>query len=425
MHISIAISLVQKGGPPPVAYDYVVDPATGNDSNDGSPSSPWATLANIDQNLPASGEAVRVQVKQGTYSAANDQIQVDFDQPNITGATMEIDFEAGCIIDGTNYTAGDAIQFAANSGDFTNTFRVRGNGLLIRNVTTPTGNGLGGNNGGTCYYHHIRCTNCVDGISVHGDQRARYYDVQADNCSKAAFAHISTTDTEHYRCSFTGRNGAALSIGAITDSGTSLFEDCQFVPVGSANTANLRGQTARRCQFGTLTDRVNLQNGTYEKCFVNASQDASRTLTLTQCFGYLTFRHRNGGSVTLEDCAIAGPSENQSNFLYANFDPGSGAPITLRRNVFLGSYTFMNGFSSTIAAQLVAAGGEFTDNVLTDSKVVQQSVIDAGWPSSGTLTTDPVSGPHNTLLMADYAADSGAAGFLASEVEERAASAWE
>ena len=408
-------SLLGMGG----AFDYIVDPIHGSDSNEGSPSSPWASLTNIDQNLPASGGTKRKLVKQGVYDGADDQIGVLFDPTNITGATMEIVFEAGSIIDGTNYVSGDGIAFSGSTGDFSNTFCVYGNGLLIRNVLTPTGNGLGGNNGGTCYYHNIRCTNCVDGISVHGDQRARYYDVQADNCTKSAYAHIGTTDTEHYRCQFEGYDGAAAGIGTVISSVPSLFDDCVFIPGGSARSAGIGNGVARRCQFGALTARVELKEGTYEKCFVHASQDANRDITLTQCFGYVSFRHRNGGNVTMEDCVIAGPSENQSHFLYTNFNPGSGSPITLRRNVFLGSYTFMNGFDATRAAQLVSVGGEFTDNVLTDGKVVHPEVVSAGWPISGTLTDDPVSGSHNSLSMADYTADNGTAGFLVGEADER------
>lgn len=417
-------------GPP----DYYINAATGDDGNDGSQAAPWASLSKIEGSILVNGSTVRVLVASGTYSKASDFVSVD--TVGKTTAALEVGFEPGCIIDGTSYPANtNGLQVLGVAGAYTNSMKFFGNGLVVRNVTTTTGNAIGGENGGMCYYYDIVCEDSVDGASFHGDQRGEFHRCDISGMSKAAFAHISTTQTAHYKCTFTGASGATIGIGSIGSTAVSSFEDCAFIPASSGQGMDIRNSTLTRCQVGTTAARVNVtsaQLATLAKCFINIGHDANNFFTMDKCFGKYSVRVRNGGAITATNCVFSGPASGLANVIYSNFNPGSSSKIILSDSIIAGAFTFMN-VDATNAGYLVSAASEFFNNILYPSLIYDADLITAdtgGTVIVGTITDNPLIGPADTLLMADYAfgagspaigaaSDAGDIGFGSSEVEER------
>ena len=432
--LKLETAAVLGGG---VSYDYFIDATTGSDLDDGTTeATAWQSLNKIEGITLADNSSVRVLVKSGTYSKASDSARVSFS--GISNCSLEIVFEAGCVIDGTAYVepTGAALGFDGDAADYTNTFRVRGNGLVIRDVLAIGGNAIGGNNGGTCHYHDIVMTNCLDGMSVHGDQRAKFYDCRAYDCTKFPLAHVGTTVTDHYRCSFEDENGTATAggLGIVEATATATFEDCVFLPGGTSASKNLtnHNSTYTRCQIGTLTTQVVMlgSNFTASKCFLNTFIEGSKTHTLTNCFGKISTRHVAGtADSTVSRCVFSGPATGYTHCLFSNFNPGSAGTTFVWNNNIFETASFMS-VDSTNAAYMVTAGCQFHNNI-TFGSTYDADLVSAGADIDGTITTDPLIGAANTLLMADYAfgdgspaigaaTDAGDIGFGAADVEERA-----
>ncbi|MEL6167103.1 MAG: hypothetical protein AAFR35_00335 [Pseudomonadota bacterium] len=412
--------------------DYWIDATAGDDGNDGmSEASPWASLSMISATLLASGSVVRVRVKAGTYATSGDYVSVQ--NVGVSGATLEIAFEPGCVVDGASY-AGNESAFDPSGDAFT--FRVYGNGATIQNVQTTTGNALGGNGSVICEYWNFVIDNCVDGMTLHDSTIGTFYDVTVRNCTKAGIAHVNSATASHYRCHVTEKVGGGTGNAVIADGGAMHFEDCILIPDANGGTLEIDGSTMQRCQLGTESKAVRLVTttdaSTLTKCFINAYVDGNSLLTIDRCYGRFSVRSRNGGDIIVRNSVFSGPASSQSRSVFSNYDPGSSSPFEINNTIFAGSYTFMS-LDAANAGYLVAAGAAFRNNFLTSGKVYDADLLaaDSGGTSvQGTQTGDPLIGPAASLIMSDYAFGAGSPalgsgtnggdiGFGSAEVEER------
>ncbi len=413
-------------------HDYFIDANTGSDANAGtSEGAAWASLNNVTEALLVSDQTVRILVKSGTYGTASDFIKIN--NMSATNATLELAFEQGSIIDGSAY-AGNESALDPQGNAFT--FRVYGNGTLIRNVTTTTGNALGGTGSVTCHYHNFTVDNCVDGMTLHDNALGYFHDITVANCAKSGVAHVNSSSAFHYRCHVTEKVGGGTGNVVVCDAGAMEFEDCIMVPDANGGTVDLDNASLTRCQVGSLTTAAKIVAtvgaSSFSKCFVNAYVDGNGLANFDRCFGLFTTRCRNGGDIDVTHCSFAGPATSQNRTLFSNYNPGSNSQLVLKDTIFSASYTFSQ-VDTTNAGYLVAAASEFHNNFLTDGKVYDADIVAAdtgGTVIQGTQTGDPLVGSADTVLMADYAFGAGSPaigagsggsdiGFGAGEVEER------
>ncbi|MBL4813130.1 MAG: hypothetical protein JKX69_12435 [Rhodobacteraceae bacterium] len=381
-------------------FDYYVDAGAGSDANDGlSAGAAWASLeSKLTVGILTAATTTRVLIKAGTYT---DQAIAILSSPP-AGAVLELVFEPGCVVNytlGTNKSATDASAGAM--------IRIYGNGLHITGFNAGTGNGIGCSDG-TIEAYDCEISNCVDGISAHGTGMARAYDCVFRDCTKYAFVHVGSSTSEHYRCQFDDSGAtASQGVGALTGTScTALFEDCVFLAQPAKTRISFNASTLTRCQLGTLTQRVELVAAAgsatqVTASFVNANQDANSVLTFDECYGFLTFRQRGPGAITVRNCVIAGPATGLNEFIRVNFDPGVGANFTIEDNIFTGAWNFIY-VDAANAGYMAAAGSTFANNILSDGKAFDADLISAGVSISGTIYADPLVGSADTLLMADY-----------------------
>jgi hypothetical protein len=427
-------------------FNYYVDATNGNDSNSGAtPALAFKTLSKISASLTSAGKSTRVLVRAGAYSTATDYVAV---AQAALGCYMEIVFEPGCTMDGTLANASPGVAtWDAFEFDGTNNYtsRVYGNGLQCANYADSTHatspNGIGNRNNHILWVHDVYCTNCDDGISAHDSATIYAYDCTFGNGYKSAFAHIITSKTYHYRCTFTGRVGATLGIGAVSDdTATGYFEDCVFVPTANDQFLDVRNSILLRCQIGTLTNNVKITTPaasptpSLSKCFVNAWLDGNAGSSLSQCFGKLSIRQRSGGSQTAQNCIITAPASSKTSVIYN--DAALAAQTLAFNNNIVKTATaaaFMS-VDATTAGQMVSAAQKFWNNAMNGSAAYDADLIAAdsgGAVIKSTLTANTNIGAGNTLLMADYAYGTGSPaigagtgggniGFGASDVAVRA-----
>lgn len=416
--------------------EYFVDAVSGSDANDGtSEGSAWASLNNIDNSILVASSTVTVNVLAGTYDKSTDYIRIDNNATN--GCRLEVDFATGCIIDGGNYSTENAIDVGHDDID-ANFF---GNGCIVRNVKTTTGNGLSSFGDGSTsitHFHNFDVTDCIDGMSAHGSGVTYFHDCNADDCDKSAVAHVNTTTTYHLRCSFTEKVGSGTANFVLCDGSSAYFEDCVMTPDSTQSPLEIDGATMVRCQIGTLATDVELRTSgstaTLHACYVNAYVDGDEEVTMNNCYGKVAMRSRSGGAPTIEHSVLKNLPGTRSNFLFSNFDDGSSSQFKINNNVLAGPYTFMN-LDATNAGYIVAAESQFFNNLIPGSKEFDADLIAAdtgGTVIVGTVASGSQIGSADTLTMADYAVgdtstaigaadDGNDIGFRSSAVQERVA----
>jgi hypothetical protein len=396
--------------------NYVIDAATGNDSNDGtSEGAAWKTLSKITNSILSAGKTTVVRIKSGTYSDALDRVIV---ANGALDSRLFLVFEPGCVMNGT---AANALA-STNGFEFNGTVRffttIYGNGLQVNSYKDAAGptspNGVGNRDSHVLECYDVYVDDCEDGFSSHGSATMRLYDCTAGNCTKAAYAHVDSCIVEAYRCTFTGRTGVTdivISAALVTISLT----DCKIIPATTGQTFDARRTTLTRCQVGTTILRVLIsaltQSGTFTDCFVHAQFQANSLLSFSRCYGFMSVRQRNGGSVTVENCVITGPASGFAAVFYSDFNPGSGSPHIIRDNIFetATAAAFMS-YDATNAGYVVAAGSQFWNNVLGGSAAFDADLIAAdtgGTVIQNNITADPLIGAGNTLDPDDYGYGAG------------------
>jgi hypothetical protein len=391
---------------------YWVSP-TGNDANAGtSEGAAWKSLSKAASVVygASSASPIVVRVKAGTYNTSLDYFDVTT-AASVSNPGLIMVHEPGCIMDGTAAVAAvnrNGYEFSTGANW---PVTIYGNGLLIRNYANSFGsaNGVGNRGSNICDVYDVTVDNCDDGLSGHSNSILRAYDCTFRNCVKSAYAHVDNTETYHYRCRFEGRSASIIGIGTNQSTKSAYFEGCLFIPATSGQVVGFRNSIAVQCQIGTTTLRVGgteSNNFVATDCFINFARDTNQVMNFQRCYGFASFRQRNGGSLTMENCVITGPATGLTNIFYSNFNPGSGSPHIIRNNIFetATAAAFMS-YDATNAGYLVAAGSQFWNNVLGGSAAFDADLIAAdtlGTVIQNNVTADPLIGAGNTLNPADY-----------------------
>lgn len=393
--------------------DFWVDGAAGLDTNAGtSEAAAFKSLSKASSVVYGTVKAGRVivRVKAGTYSTADDYFLVSTLAAAVNDG-LTVVFEPGVIMDGVNM-AGSENGFEFDTPTAWPTI-VYGNGLIVRNyvdatAASPNGFGNRGSHDLSVYNAHVE--NCEDGFSAHGQSTMRLYDCTAQTCTKTAVAHVNTATAEHYRCVFTGL-ATAVGIAVVEAGVTATFEDTQFFSSPTViNAMSIASATSSltRCQFGSLTRQVTLNGNGFavNDSFLNVYVQLSQTMEFQRCYGFASFRQRNGGGLTLENSVIAGPATGYSSIFYADFDSGAGSPHIVRNNIFeTATATAFMAYDATNSGYVVAAGSQFHNNILSGSAAFDADLIAAdtgGTVLAGNVTADALIGVANTLAPNDY-----------------------
>jgi hypothetical protein len=401
--------------------DYWIDAAGGNDSNAGtSEGAAWKSLkkaADTVYGVSKAGQVV-VRVKTGTYATVDDWFEITTASA-VSNGGLTLVFEPGCVMDGTTAVASvnrNGFEFSTGA-DWP--VYVYGNGLTVQNYANSFGspNGIGNRGGNVLRVYDIDVDNCDDGLSAHGNATIYAYRCNFANCVKSAYAHIETSRTYHYQCTFTERASSTLGVGSNQSSNTAYFEDCKLIPAATPAAIGVGNSNFVRCWIGTATVSISLAGvssagaSTYTDCFISVSRDVNQPMIFTRCYGRASFRQRNGGSLTMRNCVISSPASGLTNIFYSNFNPGSGSPHIIENNIFetASAGAFMS-YDATNSGHVVAAGSRWHNNVLSGSAAFDADLIAAdtgGTVLVGNVTGDALIGAANTTNPADYGYEAG------------------
>lgn len=241
--VLMASAMAFSGGVVAPSYDYYIDDALGNDSNDGSSGSPWQSLSKVQDIALGAGATVDVLVKAGTYDKTTDYVirNAAGGQPG-AGSTLNITFETGCVMDGAAASASAETNGFELDGSNAWTCNVTGNGLIVQHYNRTSGgvspNGVGCRGSVTVNVTDVRTTDCVDGFSAHGTSTLNLTDCEADACIKAPFIHVGSATVTALRSRFTELSGGGTSEMDICDTtftGTITCTQCEFVPDGASS----------------------------------------------------------------------------------------------------------------------------------------------------------------------------------------------
>lgn len=420
--------------------DYYIDATEGNDSNDGSEGSPWATLTKINDLAPLSaGETVTVRIRADTYDTVDDFIEWT---DGGDGATLNLVFESGCVMDGTVVNASvtkNGFEFSCTPDGESYTTNIYGNGLTVQNYVDAAGtspNGVGNRDTHILYAYDVNVDTCEDGFSAHGDSQMYLYDCTASNCTKGNLLCVDDSVTVATRCTFS--NSAGICGTQTQGAGISMtLNDCVIEPNTSGETWNLTGVTMNNCWFGTLTHAVTVGTTTgavINDSFVNCYIDGNRGATFYRCFGKFSARTRPGETLNVRRCIFVAPATGQSSIVFSNFNAGSASDWEFSNNIFeTSSAAAFMSVDANNAGYLVAADAEFFNNVLSGSAAYDADLIAAdsgGTVIVDTVTGDALIGAANSYNPDDYAyaagspaigaaTDGGNCGFGIGEVSPR------
>jgi hypothetical protein len=332
MHLGLKLGLAARrggGGAPAfdetglsLTPDYWIDATNGNDSNDGSEGSPWASLNKI-EGITGPGGDVVVRVKSDTYDTANDYFEID----GFSGH-LKVVFESGCVMDGTVF--GSTAQNPIYAGNTATVMTIFGNGLIIQDYSGTTGgtpNGLGYGGAGTILTaYDVTVRNCQDGVSGHTTGHGEFYRIDVAGCIKLQVANIDTSTANFYDSVF------SLESAVIdNDDGLQLFERCQFTATTADRTIRGNTMTFRNCQIGTTSVLVEIVEGTagagailVEDSFVCLSIEAFDGMSFQRCFGLASIRVRASttsgvGEFRIENCILQ-PSPGDGKLFFATTD---------------------------------------------------------------------------------------------------------
>jgi len=377
------------------AYDYVVA-LSGDDTNLGSSTSPWRHLSKISSGLVRDGKTTKVLVKAGLYDAG------DADTINISGGTiyspgtkLELHFEPGVIIDGTAVTATRKNCFGIELGNLP--VDIFGNGLVLREFNVESANLLGTRDNVLVNAYDIDFFSGEDGITGHGSETVNLYRCVFRSGVSRPVINVGSSTVNIYDSVISG------SID-YSDGTHGVIERTTCTPRGDGQWL-VGPVTMRQCIIGSpttyyehFTAGVN-EEAVIEDSYINLYYDGptdGSVLNLTRCFGKLGCRVRNSG-LEMRRCVIT-ENSGQGSIFGSNYDPGYTGKYIVEDNIFVDPARC--GATSQVGPYLVAAGSEITNNFISDSMIwgVDLDAID-----TGTSTADPLIGPADSTVMADYA----------------------
>lgn len=412
---------IAASGSAPDAYDYYIDDALGNDSNDGSSGSPWQSLSKVQDIALGAGATVDVLVKAGTYDKTTDYVirNAAGGQPG-AGSTLNITFETGCVMDGAAASASAETNGFEIDGSNAWTCNVTGNGLIVQHYNRTSGgvspNGVGCRGSVTVNVSDVRTTDCVDGFSAHETSTLNLTDCEADACIKAPFIHVGSATVTALRSRFTEVSGggtAEMDICDTTFTGTITCTQCEFIPDGTSSRFRAGGGVFNRCELGTTTSGLNLQwtSGqgvpSITDSFVNIYVDGSYSVTALRCFGLWTSRIRPGGVHDVQHCVFSGAGAGQASILLGTTNLSGCQTLVFNNNVLeTASATACSNISATVAGYMNTATAQTRYNCLSGSATYDADWISAdsgGTGRTGTISADALIGAANTLAMSDYA----------------------
>lgn len=423
--LGIGLSILRSRGvaaPAAAQYDLYVAP-DGDDMNDGSAGAPFATVTKLAQAMSASDSDTTTTA----FIAAGDYLDDQF-APAVGGktdVTMELTFEEGCTLQsGATIEGGMGAGNTGINGSAGARVFVYGNGLTVSGFMASSGNGIGSGSGGYIVCHDVNATNCDDGFSLHGDAYGELHRGTISNCAKSCVAHVNTSSSKHYDCTFIGDYSGSM-VGLVLTQGPNRheFHRCTAAPsgnnigIGCTNGAGV-DVLFDECVLGSLTARVAFTTNQaagldVTNSFVNASFDASHDMSFDECYGFLSLRHRNGGGagggITMTNCVWGGGSSGATDALiYANYDPGSGSPINITDCVVVGYGTALGAsFSAALAEQFIDAGAGITHTLFhaNGTDIDADLIADDGYAAAfmnNVTGSDPLLGAMNTTAKADW-----------------------
>lgn len=397
---------------PSGSFDYYVDGIAGSDSNDGSsPEQAWETFSPLRSavNNLTTGQIKTALIRATTYT--NDHLSLS--NSVSPRAEVTITFEEGTAlvwdsVDNPDYAVGasNTLKVTAN-----------GNGCTITGYLPNSGNGLAASQTAYLVAHDFVVDDCDDGVSSHLSSQVDVHGCVFRNCVKAAFAAVNTSTFNAYGCTFEGRAGATLGIGAYKETAAGVLEDCIFTPSSAGQRLKLTeggAVTALRCRFGTLDTRLELVGdtaiATVTDSFLNAYVDGNQLFAFADCYGRLTTRQRSGGNISISHCVLVGGASGSTNsVLFRNFDGGQ-SDWNVIDSVFTGYGTAVgSNFGATDAGYFESAGNTVTYCCLHGNSVNIDGDIEATTAdvTTGVIMTDPQIGSADSFIKNDYAVAAG------------------
>lgn len=397
---------------PAGSFDWYVDGISGDDANDGSsPELAWKTFAPLRTAVTGlTASQVRTALIRSTTYTDDHLSLTNSASPR---ADVTLTFEEGAALlwqsasaPGNGIAAANTLKVTAN-----------GNGCAITGFSPSSGNGLGANNSGYLIANDFIVDDADDGVSAHLTSRIDAYGCVFRNCVKSAFAIVNSAVLNAYGCTFEGRAGATLGIGAYLDTSSGTLEDCIFTPIATGQNIRLSqggAVTVTRGRLGTLSAYVTLlaENATpaINDSFLNLYVDGSYRAAFAGCYGRLTTRQRAGGAISIANCVLVGGASGLTNsVLFRNFDGGQGGWSAID-SVLTGYATAVGGsFGPVDAGYFETAGSTvtYTDFFANTVNVDPDIAATAADVTTGVITTDPQIGPAASYVRNDYAVAAG------------------
>lgn len=391
---------------------------TGNDSSDGlTRQTAWLTPAKMSDwfNSLSSGQTGVGVVLAGDY-VPSDGFTLTKD-----GVIGTLQFEEGVTID----TSAEVSRVDGFDIQGTGRWTLYLRGLQFTGHDVSSANGIGTT--GVTYVRVFGAasdgTKAVfsgfdDGLSFHSTSvDTEINDCRFENSSKSAFAHVGTSFGVHNRCEFIGKAGASLGIGDDQSTETkSTFRDCTFTPTGGNQICRLYNAT--RCvigsfELGITTTFLDTTAKTFTDCFIHWSGSASTydgppNYTMTRCYGFLANRIRgtNASSPLFTNCVFKGKAGTET-FMNGNFDSDGinwlGGNATFR-DCILNDYAVGFAYQTTAQRDHMAANWEVENCNMFDVTTQFEAGLTLG---TNIQTTDPLLGPCDTTVQADWGYLSG------------------
>jgi hypothetical protein len=389
---------------------------SGNDSNDGSQASPWRTFSRAVTwvaTLPANSNS-RLFVATGSYTETNNGLY--FNSAN-TGVFVGVDFAPG-VTATTSQLGGTGGNGIGTNGSVRATFNL--NGAAFSGTGQSSANGVGLHSTSVCVVNGSGATftGYDDGWSNHGTSFGTVRDCTFSNCTKGAFTHVDSSTCLAQRCTFIGRTGAILGVGALQNSATGTFEDSVFTPATNNQAIGLTsGTTLRRCVVGTTALAFQVGNEptsttVFEDCYLNIGFNGLGSRRFTRCYGRLGTNVRGLTNATplIENCVFNGGTNPATKFcVMANgftvntFDPGR---LTIRNSIFIGYTHFIDLATGNVNPGINLArdaiNAQWTMQgvcIFGVATVMSPSTINNPSPF---VTADPLLANPTTTAQADY-----------------------